>query len=173
MASETRRTPLNVMIRPIRLADEPFLWQCMALAAHEPSAEAVAAIPSAARYLTGWGRPGDFGLIAEVDDVPGGAIWARQFTPAENPHVYVDEHTPELVLAVLPELRGRGVGRRLLHALAERARNRHPALCLTVRAQNPAMKLYERVGFERLPDADRINRLGGLSIGMVRRLTVV
>jgi ribosomal protein S18 acetylase RimI-like enzyme len=164
---------MNVMIRPVRLADEPFLWQCLALAAHEPSAEAVAAIPSAARYVNNWGRPGDFGLVAEIDEAPAGAIWARQFTLAEEPHVFVDERTPELVVALLPEARGRGVGRRLLHALAERARNRHPALCLTVRAENPALRLYERVGFERLPGSERINRLGGTSIGMVRRLTVV
>jgi len=164
---------MNVTIRPVRLNDEAFLWQCLALAAHEESAAVVAAIPSAARYVAGWGRPGDFGLVAEVDEAPAGAAWARQFSLAENPHVYVDEHTPELVIAVLPEARGRGVGRRLLHALAERARNRHPALCLTVREGNPAVRLYERVGFERLPGSDRINRLGGLSIGMVRRLTVV
>jgi ribosomal protein S18 acetylase RimI-like enzyme len=164
---------MNLTIRPVRLNDEAFLWQCMALAAHEASVEAVAAIPSAARYVAGWGRPGDFGLVAELDEAPAGAAWARQFTPAENPNVYVDEQTPELVIAVLPGARGRGVGRRLLYALAERARNRHPALCLTVRAENPAIRLYERVGFERLADSDRINRLGGLSIGMVRRLTVV
>jgi ribosomal protein S18 acetylase RimI-like enzyme len=164
---------MNVMIRPVRLGDEVFLWQCMAIAAHEDSVAAVAAIPSAARYVEGWGRPGDFGLVAEVEDVPVGAAWARQFALADNPHVYVDERTPELVIALLPEARGRGLGRRLLHALAERARNRHPALCLTVRVGNPAQRLYERAGFERLPGSDRINRLGGLSIGMVRRLTVV
>jgi ribosomal protein S18 acetylase RimI-like enzyme len=164
---------MNLTLRPVRLSDEALLWRCMALAAHEPSAAAVAAIPSAARYVDGWGRPGDFGLVAELDEAPAGAAWARQFTPAERPHVYVDDNTPELVIAVQPEARGRGVGRRLLHALAERARNRHPALCLTVRAENPAIRLYERVGFERLPGADRVNRLGGLSIGMVRRLTVV
>jgi len=162
-----------VTIRPARLADEAFLWQCMALAAHEESVAAVAAIPSAARYVAGWGRPGDFGLVAELDEAPTGAAWARQFAPADNPHVYVDERTPELVVAVMPEFRGRGIGRRLLHALAERARNRHPALCLTVRVGNPALRLYEQVGFERLPGGDRINRTGGLSIGMVRRLTVV
>ena len=164
---------MNVIIRPVRLDDEPFLWRCMAIAAHEASAEAVAAIPSAARYVEGWGRPGDFGLVAELDEAPAGAAWARQFAPADRPHVFVDEHTPELVIAVLPEARGRGVGRRLLHALAERARNRHSALCLTVRVGNPAQRLYERAGFELLPGSERTNRLGGLSIGMVRRLTVI
>src|SRR5262249_14212560 len=50
---------------------------------------------------------------------------------------------------VTPEHRGRGIGKALLAgAAAEALRRGAPCIELTVRAQNPARRLYERVGFE-------------------------
>ncbi len=53
-------------------------------------------------------------------------------------------------VAVSNEAQGRGVGRRLVEALASRARDAHAsALHLEVRADNePALALYDRLGFE-------------------------
>jgi ribosomal-protein-alanine N-acetyltransferase len=54
-------------------------------------------------------------------------------------------------LAVLPELRGRGLGTQLLEAvIAEAAHLGATLLTLEVRASNePALRLYARAGFER------------------------
>jgi len=54
-------------------------------------------------------------------------------------------------LAVLPELRGRGLGTQLLEAvIAEAAHLGATFLTLEVRASNdPALRLYARAGFER------------------------
>ncbi|HEU4865918.1 MAG TPA: GNAT family N-acetyltransferase, partial [Actinomycetota bacterium] len=76
----------------------------------------------AARYVKGWGRPGDTVLIAIDDGFPVGAAWYRLFR-RENPgYGFVDEETPELAIAVVPNRRGRGIGEALLEALVERAR---------------------------------------------------
>ena len=60
---------------------------------------------------------------------------------------YVDDETPELAIAVLPDHRGRGLGRRLLRELLDAAGGRFGAVSLSVRAENPAWRLYERTGF--------------------------
>jgi GNAT superfamily N-acetyltransferase len=55
---------------------------------------------------------------------------------------------PELVIAVVPAGRGRGVGRRLLDALVARAAHEgHDRLALNVHLHNPAARLYSRAGF--------------------------
>ena len=156
-------------LRSAEPSDMPFLWQCLAIAAREPTAAAAEATPIAAKYLNGWPRPGDFGIIAEQNGRPAGAAWARLFAPSEHPFVHVDARTPEIATAVLPECRGRGLGGHLLTALAEQARPTCNGLCLNVRADNPAVRLYERQGYRHLPGSELVNRTGGLSFGMVLR----
>ncbi|NBM15148.1 GNAT family N-acetyltransferase [Streptomyces sp. GC420] len=51
---------------------------------------------------------------------------------------------------VVPELRRRGFGRRLLDAFAQQARAAgHKALALGVHRDNPALRLYEGAGYRR------------------------
>ena len=55
---------------------------------------------------------------------------------------------PELVVAVMPSDRGRGVGRCLLDALTARAAEHgYDRLALNVHIGNPAARLYSRAGF--------------------------
>jgi GNAT superfamily N-acetyltransferase len=64
---------------------------------------------------------------------------------------------PELrLLAVAPEARGRGVARALVDECVRRARRSGaPALGLhTSESMGVAMRLYERMGFERAPEHD-------------------
>jgi GNAT superfamily N-acetyltransferase len=150
------------VVLEIRLAqpdDEPFLWDM----AWEATAvddgmralgrEAAFAIPHVRRYLDGWGRPGDAGVVAVAADGQRlGAAWYRLFPPAEPGYGYVDERTPELAIAVVPSKRGHGIGDALLRALLDKARQAgYPSVSLSVDSQNAgAIRLYERHGFERL-----------------------
>jgi ribosomal protein S18 acetylase RimI-like enzyme len=105
------------------------------------------------RYVRSWGRPGDVGLIAIEDGNPVGAAWYRLFRREAPGFGFVDEATPELTIAVVPSRRGRGVGHELLTALLERARREgFPAVSLSVEKDSPAVKLYERYGFERVEE---------------------
>jgi ribosomal protein S18 acetylase RimI-like enzyme len=55
---------------------------------------------------------------------------------------------------VRAEWRGRGIGGALLTALCDAARREGaPALSLSVELDNPARRLYERLGFEALREA--------------------
>ena len=145
-------------MRPAQPSDLPFLWAMLGEAASwrlgRPAflLEDESADPVVRRYLDGWGRPGDFGLVAvtEEGEAVGGA-WYRLYRREEAGYGFIDERTPELSIAVAPEARGRGVGTQLLVALIEHARDDGiDALSLSVEADNPALRLYERLGFVRV-----------------------
>jgi len=157
---------MEAILRPAVAADLAFLWECLAIAAHEPSVERAAAIPAVTKYLLEWPREGDFGVIVEVAGAPVGAAWARLFDPAEKPFVYVDERAPEIAVGVLSAHRGKGHGGALVSALADVAATRWAGLCLSVREDNPAARLYERLGYRRIAGSDIPNRAGSVSFGM-------
>ena len=136
------------MIRRASGRDAPFLRDMVKHAYYwRWGAPETADVPSS-RYVEGWGRPGDRGLILIDESFPVGAAWYRLFTAERPGYAFVDEQTPELTIAVVPGKRGRGFGAELLTALLERAReDGHASISLSVEKTNPAVNLYERFGF--------------------------
>jgi ribosomal protein S18 acetylase RimI-like enzyme len=157
----------DLVIRPAGQDDLEVLWDFLAIAAYEPDAAAAKAVPGVAAYLAGWRRPGDFGFVAERESEIIGASWARQFATTEDLRAhYGDERTPKLSIGVKPGARGQGVGEKLLRALIAEAARRGVGLCLSVRTENPARRLYERLEFREIVGSAATNRTGGISIGM-------
>jgi GNAT superfamily N-acetyltransferase len=107
-------------------------------------------------YVKGWGRPGDTALVAIDEGFPVGAAWYRLFSPRLPGYGFVDERTPELAIAVVPNARGKGIGSSLLEALLVRAKDEsHDAISLSVDKLNEgAIHLYEQYGFERVSEDD-------------------
>jgi GNAT superfamily N-acetyltransferase len=62
------------------------------------------------------------------------------------------EDIPEMSVGVRPGRRGRGIGTDLLNGLIEHARSRRLALSLSVQETNPALRLYQRLGFRLVRD---------------------
>ncbi|MBD0337914.1 MAG: GNAT family N-acetyltransferase [Thermoleophilia bacterium] len=109
----------------------------------------------ASRYVEGWGRPGDRGLIVLDEGFPVGAAWYRLFSAGSPGYGFLDEETPELTIAVVPSRRGRGLGDQLLTALLDQAlEDGFPAISLSVEKDNPALHLYERLGFQPVKEMD-------------------
>lgn len=162
-------SPAEIVLFDARAFRSDVLWPFLAMAAHEPDADAAKDIAYLQRFLSDWPRTGDFGFVAMQAGAPVAACWARRFGSAEAEDFFVDAATPELVIGVQPRQRGCGLGRALLDSLACEARTQGCAgLCLTVRDGNPAMELYARAGFETV--ARGRNRVGGISLGMVLKL---
>ena len=119
------------------------------------------------RYVEGWGRHGDAGVIALDQGHPVGAAWYRLFRRDAPGYGFVDEQTPELAIAVVPNRRGRGIGDALLKALYERAKqDGHAAVSLAAERDNaPLVSYYEQKhGFQR------VHEDGGDSVTMRREL---
>jgi ribosomal protein S18 acetylase RimI-like enzyme len=114
--------------------------------------EEVLADPGFAVYLEGWPREGDAGVVAEDETGrPLGAAWYRRFSEDAHGYGFIDASIPELSIGVEADARGRGIGMALMEALIERARTAGvPALSLSVEEDNPALRLYERLGFVRV-----------------------
>src|ERR1700675_1087922 len=144
-------------IRPATKEDGAFLYTMMYEAARwnpdwprEPIDE-VLDDPMLRRYHEAWGRPGDGGVIAELERAPVGAAWYRQFTALEPGYGFVDEKIPELSLAVVPLHRRKGIGQTLLRAAMVQAREEgFQALSLSVAVHNRSRMMYQRVGFEKV-----------------------
>lgn len=98
-------------------------------------------------------------LVAELDGWLAGYLRLKPATPlAENAHVLA-----VMGLAVAPEARRRGVGAALLAAAEEhaRARGAHKLSLRVLSTNESALRLYERLGFEREGVLRAEFRIGG------------
>lgn len=141
------------MLLPATDADLPFLRAMLAKAAFPPGTPRPAdplADDHVARYLDGWGRPGDLGLVAWEADRRVGAAWTRRMSADRAGYGFVGPDVPELTVAVAPADRGRGLGRALVGgALDQAAAHGTARVSLSVAdAVNPAAAhLYRTLGF--------------------------
>jgi GNAT superfamily N-acetyltransferase len=150
----------GVDIQPVSPDDLDFLAEMTLLAAFPPGPlpAGAAAMPHARRWVEEWGKPGDAGVVAWLDEVRVGAAWCRIHVERVLAQDAYGGPLAELAIAVVAGHRRRGVGGRLLEGLAEEAAAAgHPGLSLTVNLRNPGLALYERAGYrvhER--DGDRL-----------------
>ncbi|MCX5120257.1 GNAT family N-acetyltransferase [Micromonospora sp. NBC_00362] len=154
----------DLVIRAATSADREFLVDMLVeainwLPERNWSREQILANAALAHYVTGWMRPDDFGLVAmDPADRPVGAAWFRYLTAADPGYGYVGDDVPELTIGVVETWRGRGVGRVLLRAVLDAARERGiRTVSLSVERANFAARLYAAEGFrtvESFEDAD-------------------
>lgn len=88
-------------------------------------------------------------LVVELNDGPIGRL-------------YVDRsvHLLRIIdIALLPEYRGRGIGGALMRQLLDEARASGKPVQIHVEVNNPALRLYERLGFVRAEDVGVYYRL--------------
>ena len=146
---------MRYRIRPLTNEDEPFLWEMLYQALYVPAGEPpfppeIVMQPEISRYVADWGSADDAGFVALLEETsePVGAVWIRLLKGADKGYGYVDDATPELTIALRPTARGQGVGTQLLLSMLAAARDKYAALSLSVSVENPARRLYERLGFE-------------------------
>lgn len=141
-------------IRAARPADGAFLADMVVEAANwRPGAARarpdVLAGEDYQRYLAGWMRPGDAGVIAQAPSGEAvGAAWYRMLPRSAPGFGWVATGVPELIIGVRPIWRAHGVGRLLLHTLCDLAREQgYARLSLSVERGNFARTLYRSEGF--------------------------
>lgn len=155
-----------MVIRDLRPDEVPFLQEMLyaALAwrpdVELPPREWVLEHPQVAPFHAAWGRGGDTALVAEEHGAARGLAWYRFFTEAEHGEGFVDEATPEVAVAVVDGLRGRGIGGALMREIHERAREQGvERISLSVDPANPAKRLYVRLGYVDFEPDDENGRM--------------
>jgi ribosomal protein S18 acetylase RimI-like enzyme len=164
---------MDYVISPVTQEDEPFLWQMLYEAAHiaeegNLTMQDVMNNPDLTKYVKNWSDEDDMGYVATLipSNQPVGAAWLRLLTEENQGYGYVNSQTPELAIAVLPEYRNRGIGTQLLSHLLAIAPAYYPSVSLSIRSSNPALHLYQRLGWQVVEGSEIINRVGGTSFKM-------
>ena len=90
------------------------------------------------QYMENYKLNGSFDIIL-VDGIPAGRL-------------YVNRGTQEIRIidiALLKEFRKKGIGGHIMTDLIQEADHKNLSISLHVEVNNPALKLYERLGFEK------------------------
>lgn len=155
----------GITFRPLTGEDQPFLFQMLLQAIYTPLGEdppgkEILSLPEISKYAEHWGKPGDQGIVAlDYQGNPAGAIWLRYFDLAHRGYGFISHDIPEISMALLPKYRGLGVGTALLRKLFSETEG--ITLSLSVDSRNPAVRLYERMGFREV-------KKSGFSLTMIR-----
>jgi ribosomal protein S18 acetylase RimI-like enzyme len=186
MPTTTNNQPIRVFRSLREPGDQALVWQFLMHAAQESDLEEVKRNPLLQPYAQNFGeQKGDIGVVALEQRAGGeepmaiGAAWVR-FLPGvgfatahlkkddDNEEFQVVHGLPELAISCLPEYRGRGVGSSLLRTLCAKVQetSNYQGIVLSCRDNNPALRLYERVGFVKVEGSDHGNRTGGISLTM-------
>ena len=138
---------MTITLRPIRQGDEPFLAKLYASTRQDELAQTgwdqkqiddFLAMQFAAqhRYYLDHLPPSEFNII-EGDGKPIGRLYVGDW---EDDIRLID-------IALLPDHRGLGIGSRLIRDVMDRAASFDKPVRLHVEQNNPARRLYERLGF--------------------------
>lgn len=144
----------TIELRQAGPADEPFLGDVARLAIGWRDGTSPPLTPLTEKYVRGYGRPGDYGIVALLDGARVGAAWWRLFSADNRGYGYVRDDVPELTLGVQQQARRRGIATILLdRLLADAVPQGVPAVSLSVEPDNQAARLlYERLGFVKVAE---------------------
>ena len=91
--------------------------------------------------------------VAVIGAGPGGYVAAIRCAQLGLGTLWIDEWKDQIRLvdiALMPEWRGRGLGETLVREVLDRGRAAGKPVTIHVEAYNPALRMYERLGFERV-----------------------
>ncbi len=145
----------RVIIRGMRREEYPQLDDFLYAAIYVPEGQeapprSITRHESLRVYVDAFGdKPDDYCLVAECECCLVGAAWVRIM----KDYGHLDDDTPSLAIALRQEYRGMGIGTRLLENLLGFLKEKgYRQLSLSVQKENPAMRLYTRLGFRLVMD---------------------
>ena len=124
--------------------------------------------PELEQYHRNYGNcNGDIGVYVTVDHKIAGGAWVRMLL---NGFGHIDNATPELTIAVLPQCRNQGIGTLLMEQLFREVAKIYSQMSLSVEEESPAVTFYDRLGFEKVEGSEQNGAGGNASFTMVKKL---
>ncbi len=149
----------DVIIRKILMEEYFFMEDIMYEAVYHPDSKnpypkEVIYLPQVRVYWDNWGKgTDDHCLVAIVGSKPVGAVWIRTFQGELKGCGVVDEHTPEIAIALFEEYRGKGIGTQMMEQMIALMKSEgYAQVSLSITKGNPAIRLYERLGFQTIDE---------------------
>jgi ribosomal protein S18 acetylase RimI-like enzyme len=106
----------------------------------------------------------DLGLYALVDNKVAGAVWIRLLKEEDNAGGYIDAKTPVLNIAVIPELRGKGIGSFMLEQFLLEAGAVFEQTSLSVAKDSDAVRFFTKFGFTKVDASETKSQIDGRDI---------
>ncbi len=158
---------MNIELYFLRSSEGFIVKDLLHYAAHlDETGETLSEHPELEQYVRNYGNyNGDIGVYAIVDHKVAGGAWVRMLL---NGFGHVDNATPELSLAVLPEYRNQGLGTKLMEQLFTEVAKLYPKMSLSVR-EDDAIAFFEGLGFEKQAGSEKRNITGTTSFTMVKK----
>jgi len=142
----------SVVLRPVRPEDQPFLMRVYV----NTRTEELAVVPwSPAEKELFLRQQFDAQHRHYQSAYPDGQFNVICAGPEDIGRLYVWRGRDELRIvdiALLPEWRGQGIGTLLIRTLLDEATATHRSVSIHVEQNNPALRLYERFGFQRIQE---------------------
>jgi ribosomal protein S18 acetylase RimI-like enzyme len=149
-----------IIIRKIENDEYEFLREMLYQAIYLPDEnqelpESIVFEPSLSKYVENFGRKGDFAFVLVCEDDLVGAVWTRLFNENAESYGFIDEHTPELSIAITKIYRNKGFGSKLIRKMLEKLKSEgFKKVSLSVDKRNQAVNLYKRTGFKVVSEKD-------------------
>jgi ribosomal protein S18 acetylase RimI-like enzyme len=118
----------------------------------DPPPKTIIQRPEIQVYVENFGdREDDIALVAEVDGMVVGAVWARIM----NDYGHIDYETPSLAISLYKDYRNYGLGTEMMFQIINKLRSKgYSKISLAVQKANYAVKMYRKVGFEVFNEND-------------------
>lgn len=97
----------------------------------------------------------DVGIYSQSNNVVSAAAWIRLYKQSDGVSGYVDDVTPVLVVGVIPDVRGNGIGSLIMDQLLQEAAVIYEQISVSVRSNSREVKFYEQLGFTPLIDSEQ------------------
>lgn len=106
-------------------------------------------------YTNDYGfKSSDVGIYSQSNNVVSAAAWIRLYKQSDSVSGYIDDVTPVLIIGVMPDGRGLGIGSLVMDQLLQEAAVIYEQISVCVQFNSRAVKFYERLGFLPLIDAE-------------------
>jgi ribosomal protein S18 acetylase RimI-like enzyme len=147
---EVLSLPEEVVLRPMTDADLPFLEQVYASTRTDELAQTDWSEAQKSQFIAFQFQAQHQHYRTHYHDAQ---FFVIERAGVDVGRLYLHWRTDELRIvdiALLPEARGHGLGNALLVALMQRAADAGKSVSIHVEQMNPAMRLYRRLGFEKI-----------------------
>lgn len=140
----------RVQFRPVRDSDIPFM-RALYGSTREQEMQALDWPPEKKEEFLDWQFYAQTKFYSESYEGDGFMIIELDGSPIGRLYVDYGETDIEIVdIALMPELRGKGLGRQLLQEILDEAARIGKSVTIYVEHFNPARHLYDRLGFQHV-----------------------